>query len=133
MRIFNQNYLLFPTIPLVLPFSDPNSNPSRHGRPHRRFHRQNAPGSPCAKLARRDDCFHCGEKITTPYLYWQGAPKGVSLHQNCALKVALGLIQDAHERTKGKPPESERDAALWLDLFASKKEYGIEDEELRLS
>jgi hypothetical protein len=80
-----------------------------------------------------DDCFHCGEKLTTPYLYWQGAPKSVSLHQKCALKVALGLIQDAHELTKDKPSESERDAAAWLDLYASKKEYGIEDEELRLS
>jgi hypothetical protein len=77
-----------------------------------------------------DECFHCGEKLTTPYVYWQGDPKGLSVHTQCAMKMALGLLQDVYESSKGQRAESERDAAKWLDLFASKKEYGVEGEEV---
>ena len=76
-----------------------------------------------------DECFHCGEKLTTPYIYWQGDPRSISLHPKCAMKLALGLVQDTHEAANGKRAESERQAAIWLELFVSKKASGLEAEE----
>ena len=76
-----------------------------------------------------DECFHCGRKLSTPYVYWQGALQSLSLHPKCAIEMALGFVQDGYEATKGHRAESERHAAAWLELYASKKEYGLEDEE----
>ena len=77
-----------------------------------------------------DECFKCGEKLTTPYIYWNMAKGGVSLHPRCAARLALGLVQDACELAKGKRADTEPDAVDWLMLYAQKKIYRIEDEEL---
>jgi hypothetical protein len=69
-------------------------------------------GTDCLEIV--DDCFHCGEKLTTPYIYWQGAPESISLHQKCALKMILGLTQDAYMIAKGLTPASDKDAVRWL-------------------
>jgi hypothetical protein len=76
-----------------------------------------------------DECFYCGGKLTTPYIYWNGAVGALSLHPACAARLALGLTQDAYGVAKGAKAISERDAAQWLDLFAATKEYGVEAEE----
>jgi hypothetical protein len=85
-------------------------------------------GVECMEIV--DDGFSCGKKLTTPYVYWQGLPHGLSLHPHCATRLALGLAQDGYQAARGQRPETERDAAKWLDLFASKKEYGLDDEEI---
>ena len=76
-----------------------------------------------------DDCAVCGKKLTTPYIYWNAAQGGISLHPKCATDLALGLTQDACELSQGKPAETERDAVEWLDLYAQKKLYGVEEDE----
>ena len=68
-----------------------------------------------------DECFHCGQKLSTPYVYWQGALHSLSLHPKCATDLALGLIQDSCEIATGSPTKSERDAVEWLGLHAQKK------------
>lgn len=85
-------------------------------------------GVECMEIV--DECFYCGKKLTTPYVYWQGMPQSISLHQQCAARLALGLAQDGYAAAKGAKPETERDAAKWLETFAGKKEYGLEDEEI---
>jgi hypothetical protein len=65
-----------------------------------------------------DDCFHCGEKLTTPYVYWQGDPGSISLHQKCALKLILGLTQDAYELANFSAIASKREAIQWLNTLA---------------
>lgn len=84
-------------------------------------------GVECMEIV--DDCFYCGKKLTTPYVYWQGAPQSISLHTQCAARLALGLAQDGYQAANGHKPETERVATKWLDLFASKKEYGVEGED----
>jgi hypothetical protein len=37
-----------------------------------------------------DECFHCGEKLKTPYIYWQGWAGGISLHPRCAMRMGSG-------------------------------------------
>ena len=75
-----------------------------------------------------DECFKCGEMLTTPYIYWHGAGRGLSLHPKCAAALALGLAQDMHEFDTGKRSKDETDAAQWLGAFAQKKLYGVEDD-----
>ena len=41
-----------------------------------------------------DECFNSGEKLTTPYIYWQGATANLSLHAKCAGDLAKGLLKD---------------------------------------
>ena len=80
-----------------------------------------------------DDCFFCGKKLSTPYVYWNGGTGSLSLHAKCSAKLALGLAQDASAVSTGHRPDSETTAVQWLDLFAQKKEYGVEDEEFPVS
>lgn len=44
-----------------------------------------------------DDCFNCGEKLTTPHIYWQGATANPSLHAKCARDLAAGLEKEARD------------------------------------
>lgn len=74
-----------------------------------------------------DDCFKCGEKLTTPYVYWQLSETSVSLHPHCAARLALGLAQDARDALEGKRGEAV-DAADWLTAYAQKRVYGVEME-----
>ena len=79
-------------------------------------------------LTIEDECFKCGKKLTTPYIYWNGATGNLSLHPQCAAKLALGLVQDAHVLISGNPSSTEVDAAAWLETVAQKQQYGMEDE-----
>lgn len=81
----------------------------------------------CLELV--DECFKCGEKLTTPFVYWNGGTGSLSMHPYCAADLAHGLAQDAFAVSKGRRPDSGREAVKWLDLFAAKKEYRVEDEE----
>ncbi|MBX7208661.1 MAG: hypothetical protein K1X78_10135 [Verrucomicrobiaceae bacterium] len=74
-----------------------------------------------------DDCFKCGEKLGTPYIYWQFMEMGISLHPHCAAKLALGLAQDARDALEEKRGEAV-DAAVWLTTYAQKRVYGVEKE-----
>lgn len=49
-----------------------------------------------------DLCFLCGEKLTFPYVYWNGShgdikgqAKGISLHAGCARHLAVAITKDA--------------------------------------
>jgi hypothetical protein len=70
----------------------------------------------------KDECFNCGEKLTTPYVYWQGATANLSLHTKCASQLASGLSQDAFESAKGSPSESGSDATRWREEVADNKQ-----------
>ena len=68
-----------------------------------------------------DECFHCGQKLSTPYVYWQGALQSLSLHPKCATDLALGLIQDSYELDTCKPAGTERAAVAWLGDYVLNK------------
>lgn len=48
-----------------------------------------------------DDCFVCGQKLTLPFVYWDGSLRGLSFHGNCAARLAGGLARDAQEILSG--------------------------------
>lgn len=73
-----------------------------------------------------DDCFACGQKLTTPYVYWQLHDTAMSLHPNCAAKLALGLAQDAREAMEGNRGEAVN-GAEWLVTYAQDRMYGAEE------
>jgi hypothetical protein len=75
-----------------------------------------------------DDCMYCGEKLTTPYVYWNCAEGAISLHAKCAAKLAIGLAQDAQEVIGGTRGNGKSDGVFWLTGYAQKCEYGVEDE-----
>lgn len=77
-----------------------------------------------------DDCFHCGQKLGTPYVYWHGWTGSVSLHPRCAMRMAFGMAQDAFQSVKGSRATTEMEVAKWVELFVGRKEYGLEDEVL---
>lgn len=56
-------------------------------------------GVECMEIV--DECFSCGKKLTTPYVYWQGLPHALSLHPQCAARLALGLAQDGYHAARG--------------------------------
>ena len=65
-----------------------------------------------------DECFNCGEKLTTPYIYWQGATGNLSLHAKCAAKLALGLSQDAFQNAHGAGAKPQKEVVSWLEHLA---------------
>lgn len=67
-----------------------------------------------------DDCHACGQKLTTPYVYWQLHDTVMSLHPNCAAKLALGLAQDAQDALEGERGDAVN-AADWLVNYARKR------------
>ena len=73
-----------------------------------------------------DECFVCGNKLTTPYVYWDGSKKGLSLCRTCAPRLALGLAEDAHELSTGQRSGTKTDSTDWLGTYAQKREYGVE-------
>ena len=73
-----------------------------------------------------DDCFVCGRKLTTPYVYWDGCNKGISICQSCAPRLALGLAEDAYELATGQRSAAPIDVTDWLGKYAQKREYGLE-------
>ena len=60
----------------------------------------------------------CGEKLTTPYIYWQGATGNLSLHAKCAAKLALGLSQDAFQNAHGAGAKPQKEEVSWLEHLA---------------
>ena len=73
-----------------------------------------------------DDCFVCGNKLTTPYVYWDGATKGLSLCRICGPRLALGLAEDSHELATGERGQANTDATGWLGTYKQKRKYGME-------
>ena len=71
-----------------------------------------------------DECFKCGGKLTTPYVYWNGAAGSISLHPACATKLSLGLAQDSHELATGTRCKIAAEAADWLRRVAEDGERG---------
>ena len=59
-----------------------------------------------------DDCTHCGEKLTLPFVFWAGATKNLCLHPRCASMLGSGLIRDNAELRDGKDK-----ANAWLGEF----------------
>lgn len=66
-----------------------------------------------------DECFNCGEKLTTPYIYWQGATGNLSLHAKCAATLALGVTKDAFQIISSRAPSGDLEAATALPQFAN--------------
>jgi hypothetical protein len=73
-----------------------------------------------------DDCLVCGQKLTTPYVYWQVHHMAMSLHPKCAAKLALGLAQDAQDALEGTRGGGVN-AAEWLTTYAQKRMYGVDE------
>jgi len=71
-----------------------------------------------------DECFKCGGKLTTPYVYWNGAAGSISLHPACAARLSLGLAQDSHELAAGTRCKIAAEAAEWLRSVAQNDEHG---------
>lgn len=65
-----------------------------------------------------DDCFNCGEKLTTPYIYWHGATGTLSLHAKCAVDLVMGLAQDAHQMEAPNDAPTRQAAARWIESLA---------------
>lgn len=65
-----------------------------------------------------DECFNCGEKLTTPYIYWQGATGNLSLHAKCAADLALGVTKDAFEIHSSRAAASDEEVAAALPDLA---------------
>lgn len=49
-----------------------------------------------------DLCFVCAERLTFPYIYWNGShgdikgeAKGISMHAECARHLAIAITNDA--------------------------------------
>lgn len=50
-----------------------------------------------------DNCFHCGKKLSVPFVYWLGHDhKSLCLHPHCAAKLGGALLRDFHEMAFGK-------------------------------
>ncbi len=77
-----------------------------------------------------DDCFLCGQKLTTPYVYWHGWLKGLSLHPRCAMELGFGLVQDVYAASHEGRADCETTVADWVKHFVGRKEYGLQDEVL---
>lgn len=65
-----------------------------------------------------DECFNCGEKLTTPYVYWQGATGNLSLHPKCAAKLALCLGKDSFSIQMKRDVSSDSEAASALTTLS---------------
>ena len=62
----------------------------------------------------QDDCFVCGKKLKTPYVYWHGMTRGLSLHPECVPKLAAGICRDAGEIYGELPGPATAEGAAWL-------------------
>jgi hypothetical protein len=49
-----------------------------------------------------DDCFLCGNKLTTPFVFWRGMTKTLCLHPQCAGHLGGALTRDWMETRDGK-------------------------------
>ena len=49
-----------------------------------------------------DECLRCGEKLTTPFVFWAGRTKNICLHPECAGALGAALIRDFSELKYGK-------------------------------
>ncbi len=75
-----------------------------------------------------DECYLCGNKLTTPYVYWHCGDKGLSLCGICAPRLALGLAEDSQELRTGKRCIANIEATDWLGTYAQKRQYGVEND-----
>jgi len=48
------------------------------------------------KGALPDECFHCGERLMYPVIYWAGE-QVIALHPACCNNLCIGLMRDLSE------------------------------------
>lgn len=49
-----------------------------------------------------DNCFHCGEQLTIPFVYWHRGTESICLHFDCAGRLGGGMFRDFLESRDGK-------------------------------
>jgi hypothetical protein len=60
----------------------------------------------CDAMYLDSKCFNCGEVLSSPYIYWHGEDKGISLHPKCAVNLAKGILRDVEEARGKESPLS---------------------------